>query len=893
MIGRSLSHYEIIGLLGQGGMGEVYRARDTRLDREVALKVLPAAMADDPARLSRFAREARTVAGLNHPNIVTLHSVDEADGVHFLTMELVAGRNLGELLPPDGFPAERVIAVAAAVADALATAHAQGVVHRDLKPGNVMVTDDGARVKVLDFGLAKLNLTPDEESSDTLDTLTVTRAGVLLGTPWYMSPEQARNGQVDHRSDIFSLGVMMYEMAAGKRPFEGESTIELLSAVLRDDPRPLSLLRPDLSVDLDRIIRRCLAKEPDLRYADAAALAADLRAVQGGSSVSAATLELPDPGLDTSGGRAAGSRPGRRVAAIAAGVVAVVAAGAFLLGRGGGDVATPPGGAGSVVAVLPFENLGHEADEYFAAGMTDEITSRLAVIEGLGVISRTSARVYEGSEKSIREIGGELGADYILEGTIRWDESAHRVRVSPRLIRVANDTQVWTDRYDREVTEIFALQAEIASRIAEALDVTILASARQMLDQRPTANMAAYQAYLQGMRQLRAPGFSRESFELGVQMFERAVAADPDFALAWARLASMNARIYHYGFDRTAARLAASRDAADRALALRPDLAEAHLALGQYYYWGARDYPRALAALDDAVRIAPNLAEAMLTKAYVQRRQGEFEASLESFDRYRVLSPLDPNVFVGQGETLGTLRRYPEAERAFRRAIELQPDDPYPYTETALLLLRWRGDATAARAVLAMAPAGAGNESCRVGYLVELLDRRFEAALERLDACGGEPLQAGSFYLPADLERGMALRAAGRDAEARPALQRAAAALADLVAAFPDDHRYHAALGLAAAALGRAEEAVAEARRATDLDSLARDALSAPVPLINLALVHATLGQVDPAVAALDEALAIPSIMSTAWLRADPRWDAIRDAPAFVRLLDRHETRSE
>jgi serine/threonine protein kinase/tetratricopeptide (TPR) repeat protein len=884
MIGRTLAHYTITGLLGSGGMGEVYRARDTKLERDVALKVLPAEMAMDAVRLSRFVREAKLVAGLNHPNIVTMHSVDEADDVHFLTMELVEGETLAGLHSPDGLPLDRIIELAAPIADALAAAHAQGIVHRDLKPGNVMITRDGGRVKVLDFGLAKLNQTIDEDGSAHLDTLTVTKAGVLLGTPCYMSPEQARGAEVDARSDIFALGVMLYEMATGEQPFKGSSTIELLSSVLRDQPRPVSQLRPGLPVQLGHMIDRCLAKNPADRYDSARQLHADLVALKSasaGGDLTGRFIGIPEQAI----------RPwwGRKPVALTVGTGAVLAILAWVWFAVLRPSAESPVSAGHVVAVLPFENLGHTDDEYFAAGMTDEITSRLTQLEGLAVISRTSASIYAGTDKSIREIGKELGTDFILEGTIRWDGATDRIRISPRLIRVANDTQVWADRYDREVTEIYTLQAEIASRIAEALDVSIKGEGQRALEVRPTEDIDAYRAYLQGMKQLNAPGFGRESFGLGIQMLERATSLDENFALAFARLSSMNSRMYHYGFDRSHERLARAKEAADRALALQPDLAEAHLALGHYYYWGVKDYNLALAALERAHALAPSMGEVLLANAYVKRRQGDFESALAFLERYRFLSPMDPNAYVGLGETYGTLRRYAEAERAFERAVSLQPDDAYSYTELGLLYLRWRGDAARARAILARAPHVENTEPCRVGYLAELLDRDYGAALVRLDNCSDAVLEAGAFYEPVELVRGIVLRLSNEPERAREAFTAALGLLSAKLQEGSADHRIHAALGLAYAGLGRSEEAVRHGTRAVQLYPLDKDALEAPVLLINLALVHTMVGQGEAALANLDTALSIPSILSTAWLRKDPRWDELRDAEGFEALLRKHE----
>ncbi len=425
----------------------------------------------------------------------------------------------------------------------------------------------------------------------------------------------------------------------------------------------------------------------------------------------------------------------------------------------------------------------------------------------------------------------------------------------------------------------------------EHLKVTLLGESlqiQQALDDQPTESVEAYQAYLRGLEQLNAPGFSRNSFELGVQMFERAIALDREFALAYARLSSMNARMYHYGFDRTTERLARAKAAAESALELESDLAEAHLALGHYYYWGAKDYDGALVALDNARRYAPNMGEVFLTTAYVKRRQGNFESAIEFLEKYRVLSPMDPNTFVGLGETYGTLRQYEAAEQAFERARVLAPDYPYPYTELGLLHLRWHGDTGAARAILEQAPRTDSSEKCRVGYLIELLDRRYDAAFERLETCPVAVLEASAFYTPTSLIEGTLYRLQDRPSRASETFAALLAHLEEKLRAEPNDHRVHAAVGLVYAGLGRAEEAVRHGQRAVELHPLGKDALEAPVQIVNLALIHTMVGQHEAALEQLDAALSVPSILSVAWLRKDPRWDGLRDLPSFEELLRKH-----
>ena len=416
--GTQLGTYEILAAIGSGGMGEVYRARDLRLGRDVAIKVLPSEVASSPERLARFDREARTVAGLNHPNIVVLHSIEEEDGIRFLTMELVDGQNLAELISPGGFSVSRILELSIPLADALAAAHERGVVHRDLKPGNVMVTRDG-RVKVLDFGLAKLV----DPGSEAKTVLALSTAGHMVGTVPYMAPEQIRGEDVDVRGDLFALGIIVYELAIGQRPFGGETAVDISHAILRDIPEPLTRLRSDIPNDLERIVSRCLEKNPRERSQSALDVANELRRVQ-------RDLE-----------------------------------------RGHRDAPEPAGVAS--IAVLPFVNRSREEDdEYFSDGLADELLNVLAKIRGLRVAARSSAFTFKGKQVTVSEVGKVLNVATVLEGSVR--KAGNRVRVSVQLVKVSDGYHLWSETYDRTLDDIFAVQDDIGQSVVNELRSTLL-----------------------------------------------------------------------------------------------------------------------------------------------------------------------------------------------------------------------------------------------------------------------------------------------------------------------------------------------------------------------------------------------------------------------------------
>ncbi|HUD72740.1 MAG TPA: serine/threonine-protein kinase, partial [Dongiaceae bacterium] len=599
--GQTLGHYRILRPLGAGGMGEVYEAEDTRLGRKVALKVLPEETARDPARRERFEREAKAIAALSHPGIVTIHSVEQAGGVDFITMELLEGQTLRRLLPRTGLPFERFLAIAVPLADAMGAAHERGITHRDLKPENILIGRDD-RLKVVDFGLAKREepFGPAGEGSRA-PTRALTEEGRIVGTVAYMSPEQAEGKPVDPRSDVFSLGIILYEMATGERPFKGDTTVSVLSSILKDTPPPVTQSNANMPRDVARIVNRCLMKDPARRFQSAVGLVTELTELKRESDsgelaavtgdvrrpgVAATTTSPSAPAVTGSGGTGAGLRYG----AIAAAVLALGAAGYFAwrdhsgsptagLPAAPGAAAGPGGGAPRATAadprqrivVLPFENLGAPNDAYFADGVTEEITSRLASVGGLGVISRNSAVQYAKTTKSTKQIGSELNVDYVLTGTVRWQRGGgtSRVRVTPQLVRVNDDTQLWGDRYDREMKDIFKVQSEIAEQVVGKLGLAMHAGGSSASGARPpTDNLDAYQLYLRAKALDDAPDVERRTRFKAVELLEQAVRLDPDFAQGWAQLSHMHSSIYLNKQDFSEDRLVKARECVDRALAL-------------------------------------------------------------------------------------------------------------------------------------------------------------------------------------------------------------------------------------------------------------------------------------------------------------------------------------
>jgi len=599
-------------------MGEVYRARDTRLHRDVAVKTLPEAFALDPDRVARFEREARAVAALSHPNILAIHDVGAHAGVTYLVMELLEGETLRERLARGALPVRKALEICVQLASGLAAAHDRGIVHRDLKPENIFLTRDG-RVKILDFGLAKT----DGGAAAALD-VSMTRApdttpGTILGTVGYMAPEQVRGLDADHRADIFAVGAMLYEMIAGRPAFKRDSAADTLSAVLKEDPPPLDPQAPAGAPGLARVIRRCLEKEPRDRFGSARDLGF---AIESLSDVSAPGAAAPTPSRERS------------------------------------------------VAVLPFTNMSAEPDaEYFSDGLAEELINALAKLAGLRVASRTSAFRFRGRELDIRQIGRELNVETVIEGSVR--RSGKRLRVSAQLVNVADGYQLWSERYDREMADVFDIQDEITSSIVATLQPTLLGQ-QQPSVRRHSDNVAAFELYLKGRHFWHQR--TKQSLGAGIACFRQAIELDPDYALAHAGLADSYAIQRPYGYVRPDEAKAIAEPAARRAIELDPTLSEAHFAMALCRYYLANDWGNAEPEFRKAVELAPHSSMALVYYGFFLATRNRFEEAEDRLHQAMEADPLSPFVHGLSALTMYVSRKYEEAIRLGERTLELYPD---------------------------------------------------------------------------------------------------------------------------------------------------------------------------------------------------------------------------
>jgi serine/threonine protein kinase/Flp pilus assembly protein TadD len=867
LVGHKLGHFEVREIIGSGGMGVVYLARDTRLDRSVAIKSLPPELINNATARTRFMREAKLLASMNHPNIAVIHDIiEQTEGNSYLVLEYIPGQTLAELITEGQFKLQGALTIALQIAEAVSAAHEHDVIHRDLKPGNIKITPEG-RVKVLDFGLAKM------VSSKTVDQRsTVTQPGRLMGTPAYMSPEQARGKPTDKRSDIWSFGCLLYEMLTGRIPFEGETVSDTLANILQTEPDWQAL--PQSTPEKVRsLLRRCLEKNPHRRLRDIGDAAIEIRE----------TLSMSAKSVPTKS---------RKVAMIigAATIIVLTAIAVRIIPQ----KQVLPSSKEIRLVVLPFENQDSAEEEYFADGITDEITARLACIHGFAVISRQSAMQYKNSEKSTQQIGRELSVDYILEGTVQRERPSDpnsRVKIRPQLIRAADDTHVWADIYENDMSEVFQLQADVAERVAQALDITLLEPERRTLASRPTENIEAYEYYLRGNEYLRIGRRTEleNDLRIAIQMYNKTLDLDPTFALAYAQLSTAHLYIYWWYHDRSEERLAMAKQAVDKALELDPDLPEAHLALGHYYYHGHLDYDRALEQFSIVRESQPNNIELLRFIGYVQRRQGEFEQALTNIKKWSELDPLSVRSIQQVAVTFMFLRNYPEAERYYDRAISLSPDWPKPYNQKASLYLRAEGSTEKARAVLEKAVQNTklaeNTEIVNSLVTLDVFDENYQEALDRL-SLKSEDIDSQFSFIPKSLRYARIYGYMNNKELAEKYYDEARSILENKIQQRPKDGRLHSSLGIAYAGLGQKEDAIREGKLGVELLPVTKEAIRGLYRVEALATIYVMAGDFDAAVNQLEDLLSRPGEMSIPLLRLDPAWDPLHDHTRFKKLLE-------
>ncbi len=629
MIGATLGHYRIVEKIGEGGMGEVYRAHDERLDRDVAIKVLHEAVAQDADRLARFEREAKAVAKLDHPNILAIHDFGTEGGVTYAVTELLDGQNLRQAIPASGMPWQKAVEMGAAIADGLAAAHGKGIVHRDLKPENVFITSDG-RVKVLDFGLAQVKEPVEAEAETATLTPAGTAVGTIMGTLGYMSPEQLKGEASDARSDIFALGCVLYEMLSGQTAFLCNSTAETTAAILKEEPPPIPASGVAVSAQIERIARRCLEKSPKARFQSARDLAFALQQLT--------STQVPAP------------TPARLQEA---------------------DSDAKPS-----IAVLPFGNLSADPEqEYFCDGMAEEIINALAHLDGLRVVARTSSFAFKGKHQDIREIGDALDVQTLLEGSVR--KAGDRLRITAQLINVDDGYHLWSESFDRKLEDVFAIQDEISLAIVEKLKVELLGGEREGILKKYTDNLDAYNAYLKGLNQWNR--LTADGYEQSLQCYQEAIRLDDGFAPAYAQLAIWHLSQAFWGTLSPIDALPTAIEMAERALAIDDTISEAQGFIGVVRAFFERDQEAGERSLRRAVELGPNIAVNHSNLAALLTAQGRFHEAIEAAKTSMALDPLSPTTNAWACWWIGLGGRIETAIVKLEELVALDPNHWLPH----------------------------------------------------------------------------------------------------------------------------------------------------------------------------------------------------------------------
>ncbi len=874
--------------LGRGGMATVFLARDLKHGRPVALKVLHPELAASLGP-ERFQREIRFAAQLQHPHILTVLDSGETAGQLWFTMPFVEGESLRERLRRERqLPVDDAVGIAREVARALDYAHQHGVVHRDIKPENILLTRDGSTL-VADFGIAR-GLGGEEQ---------LTQTGMAIGTPAYMSPEQANGDQrIDARTDVYSLGCVLYELLAGEPPYTGATGQVILMKRFTEPVPSVRRLRPSVPDSVDQAIQRALAPVPADRFQSAGQLAQALQPIvvtptgmptMVTSGPAAAGSFAPAPAAATTVATPSEPRPRRRVplAALTLGLGFAVGLGVLFAWRR--SHAAPEAETGAhVLAVLPFENLGDSSTNYFADGVTDAVRGKLSALPGLQVIASRSSNEYRHSSKSLAVIARELGADYLLIGRIRWakaPDGTSRVEVSPELVDASPGgppRTKWQQPLDAAITDVFQVQADIAGKVASALNVALGANVQQRLTEKPTQNLAAYDAFLKGEASQGLVIQDPPTLRTAITQYERAVTLDPAFVLAWAQLSRANAA-YYYNVTPTPAGAEAARQAAERAMALAPGRPESQLALGQYLELVEHEHEHALDAFQAGLKSAPGNAELLTNAALTEQSLGHWDAALEHLERAQALDPRSAVTSRRLSQTLIRLRRYPEAIAAADHGLALAPAN-LDLLENKVMASLGQGDFAGAQAVIRSAPAEVEPTALVAAFgnywdLGWALDEPQQQLLLRLPA-GAYDNDQGTWggvaaqlhYLRGDLSKTRVYADSGR------------AGYAETLKATPDDPQRRVFLGLMLAYLGRKADAVREGERAVSLMPASRDGYMGPYIQHQLARIYTIVGEPDKAVDQLEQLLKMPYYLSPGWLRIDPNFAPLRSNPRFRKL---------
>jgi TolB-like protein/Tfp pilus assembly protein PilF len=869
MLGE-LGDYELLEEIGRGGQGVVFRARQKSLNRTVALKVISLGQWASKAHLKRFRREAEAAAGLDHPSIVPIYEVGERDGSCYFSMKFVEGGQLDEVVRQTPMSIRQAAELIAKVARTVHYAHEHGILHRDIKPGNILLDAKG-EPHLTDFGLARL---VESESS-------VTQTLDVLGTPSYMAPEQAvgNNAAVSSTTDVYGLGAVLYQLLTGHPPFAGGTTYETIKLLESTEPRSPRLWNPKIDRDLSTICLKCLEKDPKRRYSSALALAEDLE-----RWLKHEPIQARRTGIFSRGKKWVQRNP--TSALLAASLIALAAAAGWIVWES--ELIRQPLATG--IAVLPFENLSEQREDAaaFVDGVQDDILTKLARIADLKVISRSSVMEYRG-KRNLRQIGNDLRVSHVLEGSVR--KIGTRFHMNAQLIDTRTDAHVWVEQYDRDLNELFAIQSEIAQKIAGRLRAKISPAEKLAIERKPTGDLLAFELYSRAISLTptsRAP--SADSGLQAIDLLNAAVARDPSFFEAYCELAGRHDQIYFFGFDHTPARLAAAEAAVEKAFRIRPNAGEAHLARAFHLYNGYLDYEGALAELEVARQTLPNDPRIFRVTGYIQRRQGHWEESTRNLERALELDPRNINSL--DNLSYRELRRYAEQKSNFDRILTIEPNNLIWKAARAFVEVDWKADLGPLRQLIdeirvtnpaAMPQIAPWWLSCA------LAERDVAAAKDALKLITSDEglLGLNAVHFTRPFVEGVIARMTNDEQQAQLAFNVARVEQEKTVLAQPDYGPAWCILGVIDAALGRKEEALREGRRAVELLPVEKDSINGLHMIEYFAMIAAWVGEKDLACEQLATVVRYPGsgFVSYGYLKLDSFWDPLRGEPCFEKIV--------
>ena len=858
--------YRIERELGRGGFAVVFLAHDLRHDRPVALKVLHSEVAESMGA-ERFEREIKLAARLQHPHILGVFDSGEAAGRLWFAMPFIDGESLRARIERERqLPVADAVAIACEVADALDYAHRQGVIHRDIKPENILLS--GRHAMVADFGIAR---------ALAVGNGTLTQTGMAVGTPGYMSPEQATGERaLDARTDVYALGCILYEMLAGEAPFTGPNAQTVIARMMTEAPRSLHATRAAVSDTLDGVTLRALARVPADRYQTAGEF---------GRALADATA-APASGVTAAAAPAPPVRPASRRSPVFAmfSLGLLIGLGVLFAWRSRhGD------GGGRGLVVLPFENIGASEDAYFADGITDEVRGKLAAIPGLRVTARTSSNGYRGSRKSLTDIGGELGVEYLLTGTIRWEQGAdgqRHVRVTPELIKASDGSSKWEQPFDAVLSDVFTVQTAIATQVAEQLNVALAAQVQQNLQSRPTKNLEAYQEFLLGEKATEAMARSDgKSLAEGEPHYTRAVALDTAFGLAWSRVGFVASQ--GFAVNPTEENATRARDAVLRAMRLAPDNAQVRRAYARYLRIVTKDYAGSLAQLDTGLIREPNNADLLAMASSVNALLSRWDAAVDAAKRAYALDQRNPTAAIAVARTLHAVRRFQESDEYEARALALSPAN-ISFTLDRVINRISMGDLAGAKDAVHQTLQTADSTELAAFFALfqEMQWVLDEPLLRRI--VGMTPAQFRNNRQQWALKVGATWNLLGDSARARAYGDSARIVAEAQLASFPEDAQLHELRARSLALMGRKPDAITEAERALKMRETALDASTGPYVRYQAARVFIQAGAYDRALDLIEPLLTTNfSDLSPQWLALEPVFRPLKGNPRFERLVKR------